>query len=168
MKQAGFSLIELLLYTALVLLVMPLAFGSLASFVCQLVKVQQEQQCLIGDSLVIDVVRRDMVSVCAVQKIKGDWYFKQSYLAVDGGKVEQWICWRGTARGATRWCGMLDFAHKRLVKKQTQCFAESLQTLMCEPVFLQGSRFSGVAVTYHYGKKLRKTIFSLRTMQWQV
>ncbi len=168
MKQAGFSLVELLLYTALVLLVIPFAFGSLASFVCQLVKVQQEQQSLISDSLVIDVVRRDMVSVCAAQKIKGDWYFKQCYLAVDGGKAEQWICWRGTARGATRWCGMVDFAHKRLVRKQTQCFAGSLQTLVCEPVFAEDSHCSGVAITYHYGKKMRKTIFSLRTMLWQL
>ena len=163
----GFTLIELLIYTAIVVILVPLMYSSLAHFLRVLSLSMQAQQQLMRESLVLDIVRRDMYGFDEAIMLDGVWAFNLKEIQSDRHKDCFWISWGVNSKGVFRKKGIVDTVHVRWLSSNIQYFPGAMTQLTCCPEFnTRTNKPLGSLIKYQSNGQEKTMRMLIRSSRW--
>jgi hypothetical protein len=150
--QKSFTLVELLVYIAVTSIFIPMLFSTFSRTLCENIKNKSFHTKVIRNSLVMDLVRRDLMSASLGSN---DWdtrrcIFKKKFIEGVGTPSESWIGWSGREGvGLVRLRGEYSKNSRCWIKKETQTFGCSIKDLSIS-ISSQDARGNILAVSVCY------------------
>jgi hypothetical protein len=150
-NSGGFSILELSLYVALVVIVIPLIFSFFNKTQNAILKNISFQEQIIRNAVVIDLLKRELMSAKTSQE---DWdiqqnIFRKESINTKGYIIQTWVGWKITKKGLIRRAGVYDPNVHKWIKKNDTLFICSIKKLTFFPKSLEEKQeITGITVQY--------------------